>query len=472
MVESRASSEPELIQGGMAVGVSSWALARAVALAGEKLDRHVLGVVSGTGLPIIMVNRLRQEDLHTIRALRAFPVPEIAQQILDTYTGSKKLPPKPQVLLNGKAETKIRMAHLSIVANFAEVWLAKEGHDQPIGINYLEKIQLPHLPEMYGAMLAGADYVLMGAGIPNQVPDILDRLAHNQQATYRIDVEGVTNKYEMSFNPSAFIPDHIQKELKRPKFLAIVSSHVLAQALRNKVQGIDGFVVEGPIAGGHNAPARGKERNEQGEPIYGKKDEPDLGKIRELQRPFWLAGGFADPEKLREAKANGANGIQVGSAFALCDESGLCDDFKRELRQKSLDGSLVVVTSADASPSGFPFQVAQIDETVSDPSVYDARKRVCTYGYLVKPYMDEKGEIGFRCPAEPVDAFVRKGGKLEVTEGRRCLCAGLSAAVNRAGAEEPAIVTLGKDHSFACKLMRTPNDTCSAEDVVRFIFGE
>ena len=58
------------------------------------------------------------------------------------------------------------LAELCLVANFVEVYLAREGHDHPVGINYLEKIQPPHLPSIYGAMLAGVSYVLMGAGIP------------------------------------------------------------------------------------------------------------------------------------------------------------------------------------------------------------------------------------------------------------------------------------------------------------------
>ena len=69
------------------------------------------------------------------------------------------------------------LRELCVVANFVEVWLAREGHDQPVGINYLEKIQLPHLPSIYGAMLAGVDYVLMGAGIPLKIPGALDALA-------------------------------------------------------------------------------------------------------------------------------------------------------------------------------------------------------------------------------------------------------------------------------------------------------
>lgn len=473
MVETRTYSPklPELIQGGMGVGVSSWELAQAVALAGKELGRQVLGVVSGTGLPILMVDRLRHGDPHTIRALHDFPIPEIAQEVLDRYPeGSKRLPPKPQVLISGTEETKKLMTDLLVVANFVEVWLAKEEHKQPIGINYLEKIQITHLPEIYGAMLAGVDYVLMGAGIPNQIPGVLDKFTDNQQTTYKIDVEGLTDKYEMSFDPSRYVLENVREQLKRPKFFAIVSSHVLAQALANKVGGIDGFVVEGSIAGGHNAPARGKEIGTNGEPVYGEKDKPNLDKILELGLPFWLAGGFASPEGLREAQESGAAGIQVGSAFAISKESGFDPKIKDELKREIFYGSLVVFTNPTASPTGFPFQVAQIDGTLSDPEIYAEKNRLCPFGYLAKPSMHGQ-RIVFRCSAEPVDAFVRKGGKLEETEGRQCLCVGLVAAAGHGRDGDPAIVTFGKDHSFR-ELMESPDDTYSAADVIRHILGE
>ncbi len=45
---------------------------------------------------------------------------------------------------------------LILAAAFAEVWLAKEGHSGAVGLNLLTKIQLPTLPTLLGAMLAGA----------------------------------------------------------------------------------------------------------------------------------------------------------------------------------------------------------------------------------------------------------------------------------------------------------------------------
>jgi NAD(P)H-dependent flavin oxidoreductase YrpB (nitropropane dioxygenase family) len=53
-----------------------------------------------------------------------------------------------------------------VLGSFVEVFLAREGHGGLVGINLLEKVQLSTLPALFGAMLAGVDCVLMGAGIP------------------------------------------------------------------------------------------------------------------------------------------------------------------------------------------------------------------------------------------------------------------------------------------------------------------
>jgi NAD(P)H-dependent flavin oxidoreductase YrpB (nitropropane dioxygenase family) len=474
------NSLPLLIQGGMGVGVSDWRLARAVAQAGAALGKPVLGVVSGTGLAIIMVNRLRKGDADARRALEAFPVPEIAQEAIARYwlrdAKSAKAPPKPEVFVNGRPDRQAELARLLVLANFSEVWLAKEGHDQPVGVNYLEKIQVPRLPELFGAILGDVDYVLMGAGIPNQVPGVLDRLHAYLDASYRIDVAG-SDRHIITFDPKSVIPEDSRRPLRRPRFLAIVAHHALAQVLAAKASGeVNGFVVEGPTAGGHNAPARGKERNERGEPVYGERDQPDLARIAGLGKPFWMAGGFAGAEGLAEARHAGAAGIQVGSIFALCDESGLRADIKDEVKRRSFCGNLEVLANPVTSPSGFPFQVIQLEGSLSDPAVFDRRKRDCSAGYLVEAYKTASGRIGFRCAAEPVAAYVRKGGDPAATTGRVCLCNGLAAAARDGQRDElpgePFIATLGQDVSFIKRLLRAPGDSYSAEDVVKFILPE
>ncbi len=491
MVESRL---PILIQGGMGVAVSNWELARAVAIAGEKLNKPVLGVISGTGIEALLARRLQDGDSggHMQRALEAFPIPRMAERILDDYFNNVKKPPtsryrltpKPTDVFSDNPDKRRRAIELTIVSNFVEVWLAKQGHSGPIGINHLEKIQMLHPYRLYGAMLAGVDYLLEGAGIPTQVPGMLDQLAQNKPASYKVDVEGSREKLEASFDPGEMAPE-IKDELKRPKFLAIIASNLLAKLLTGRrVNGyVDGFVIEGPTAGGHNAPPRKKgEFNQRGEPVYGGDDIVDLDEMTSLGRPFWLAGSYASPTKIAEALSLGAKGVQVGTIFALSNESGIIPEYKQKMRAQALRGELDVYTSATASPTGFPFKVVQMEGTLSDSQIYATRPRSCDLGHLLVPYEARNGKIGFRCPAEPIQAYLQKLGKIseELTTDERarieksvCLCNALVATVgfpqkDRLG-EEQSIITLGDITEFIKELNLDENLGYSASTAVEYL---
>ena len=201
--------------------------------------------------------------------------------------------------------------------------------------------------------------------------------------------------------------------------------------LARKASGhVDGFVIEGDTAGGHNAPPRGPlQLNAIGEPIYGERDIVDLEKIRELGRPFWLAGSYGRPGRLAEALRHGASGVQVGTAFAFCNESGLRPELKQQALQMSRAGNARVFTDPIASPTGFPFKVVLMPGTLSEASHYAARTRICDLGYLRHLYRKPDGTLGYRCPAEPVDDYVKKGGTVADAQGRKCLCNGLVANI-------------------------------------------
>ncbi|MET8387379.1 nitronate monooxygenase [Streptosporangium canum] len=464
---------PLLIQGGMGVGVSGWRLARAVARTGQ------LGVVSGTALDVVLARRLQRGDPggHLRRALAHFPAPEVAERVLSRYFvpggAGDGLPYRPVPRL-GLRPHRVR-DELTVVANFAEVFLAKEGHEGPIGINYLEKIQMATPAAVYGAMLAGADYVLMGAGIPSEIPRLLDELAAHRPARISVAVAeaAAEDRHTVGIDPVALL-GRTPGPLERPRLLAIVSSHVLAAYLARSPQTRpDGFVLESPVAGGHSAPPRGRMLlDAAGEPVYGPRDQVDTGKIAALGLPFWLAGGYATPDGLVRAVQAGAAGIQLGTAFALCRESGLDDTLRRRLLGRASSGTLEVRNDPRASPAGFPFKIADLPGTLSDPDVYGDRPRLCDLGHLRTPYRKEDGAVGYRCPAEPVDTHVRKGRPVEDTVERRCLCNGLLAAIGLGqrrpdGYREPPLLTLGQDLGFLDEL---PEDY-SAADVVDHILS-
>jgi len=235
---------------------------------------------------------------------------------------------------------------------------------------------------------------------------------------------------------------------------------------------VDGFVNESPTAGGHNAPPRGKlQLNAAGEPVYGERDRVNIEELRALGVPFWLAGGYGNAAKLREALDQGAAGVQVGTVFAFSRESGMRADLKTRLIQQAIAGIGEVFTDPLASPTGFPFKVAQLEGTTSAPNIYEARNRTCDLGYLREPYAVGEGEIGYRCSAEPVDNYLAKGGKIEDTMGRKCLCNTLMANIGlaqtrRDGSVEPALITVGDDLNTIARFLAPGRESYSAADVV------
>ncbi|HSK27359.1 MAG TPA: nitronate monooxygenase [Jiangellales bacterium] len=449
----------------MGVAVSSWQLARAVSTAGH------LGVVSGTALDVVYARRLQDGDQggHVRRAMAAFPVPAMAQRVLETYflpDGRPTGRPYRTVPMY-TLRPPVALQELTVVANFCEVHLAKEGHDGAVGINYLRKIELPIPFACLGAMLAGVDYVLVGAGSPAAVPELLDRLARRDGVALSVRAQGTTSAdgtFAVRCSPRALLG--AGPPLLRPLLLAIVASTDLAAGLAaDPATRPDGFVVEGPTAGGHNAPPRGPRRvTAEGEPVYDERDLVDLDAIHALGLPFWLAGSQGSPEGLRSAVAAGAAGIQVGTAFAFSAESGLADRLKRQVLRDLATSGVSVRTDWRVSPTGFPFKVLSAAGTLSEPGVVAGRRPVCDIGALRTPFREADGTIGYRCPAEPPRTYLEhKGGRAANTEGRQCLCNALLAAVDLPqhrphGYVEPAVVTAGNDLSAMTVLAGTCPD--------------
>lgn len=96
--------------------------------------------------------------------------------------------------------------------------------------------------------------------------------------------------------------------------------HIVANekfALKAQNAGCDAVVAEGFEAGGHN----------------GKEETTTLVLIRQLadvlQIPLIAAGGIASGEQMAAVMAMGADGVQVGSAFAVAKESSAHEAFKK-----------------------------------------------------------------------------------------------------------------------------------------------
>jgi NAD(P)H-dependent flavin oxidoreductase YrpB (nitropropane dioxygenase family) len=292
-------------------------------------------------------------------------------------------------------------------------------------------------------------------------------------ATMRFDVEGFSSAEPqfLTFDPGDFGLENTVT-IKRPAFLPIISANSLATTLARKANGsVEGFIVEGPTAGGHNAPPRGEmQLNERGEPVYGERDVVDLEKLKELGLPFWLAGGTGSPARLAEALAAGAAGIQVGTLFAFSDESGFDDHYKRDILDHASRGEVDVITDPRASPTGYPFKVVS---WTGDESAGHTRERKCDLGYLRVAFRRDDGRIDYRCAAEPVEDYVRKGGLEADTIGRKCLCNGLTSNIGHAQPrgeflEEPPLLTSGDD-LVSIEWFLNGRESYTAADVIDYL---
>src|ERR1041385_1396891 len=208
---------PRIIQGGMGVAVSNWRLARAVAARGQ------LGVVSGTGIDTVLIRRLQDGDAggQVRRAIEHFPIPGVGDEVLRNFFRAGGRTPEAPYKLLPMYRQRVRPGRelVTVLANFVEIFLAKDGHSGLVGINLLTKVQLPTLASLYGAMLAGVDYVIMGAGIPREIPVVLDGFVEHRPATLKLDVIGGAAR-SLTFDPATMWPAP-DRRLRRPNSVPV-----------------------------------------------------------------------------------------------------------------------------------------------------------------------------------------------------------------------------------------------------------
>ncbi|WHY75148.1 nitronate monooxygenase [Neobacillus sp. WH10] len=130
-------------------------------------------------------------------------------------------------------------------------------------------------------------------------------------------------------------PQIIMK-LKELSIVLIGTATTVKEAVLNENAGMDAVVVQGVEAGGH----RGT--------FYGKDSESLIGlmslipQVADVIRlPLIAAGGIMDGRGIMAAKFLGAIGVQMGTAFLLCEESG-ANNLHKEAIMKATEDQVVL----------------------------------------------------------------------------------------------------------------------------------
>lgn len=429
---------PRLIQAGMGVRISGWKLAHETSRLGA------LGVVSSVGLRHIIIDEIRRGDEDALAIASTFPVQKYVEELLKFAPGGKKHK-SPAPLDHPDPAKGDLPKRLSAICAYIEVMRSRLGHRGKVGINVMWKCSFTVLPSIYGAMLAGVDALLCGAGVPMELPDIVKRIRAGENMEYA-PLSGTGN--HVSFDITGDFSEESRPVYKMPALMPILSNFAFPKRMLDvwcrEYGGAKptAFILENHKAGGHNAPPRNKETYADADDI-----ETYFDKVKALGVPIYVAGAGGTRTEYLQWTERGAYGLQVGSRFALCDESGMRREIKDQIIERNASGEGGIVTDPRVSSTGYPFKVIMLPGSLSEEEVYKNRKRICNRGYLLQSHYEEapdgKQVETYVCTAMPSPQYEKLGGSAEDTAGRVCLCNGLMSTAGVMDLTEPPIITLG-----------------------------
>lgn len=335
-----------IVQGGMGIGVSLYPLARAVAAEGGA------GIISSAALDRLLSKR------------------------------------------NGRR-------YNSYEAAYEEVSLANEAGGVT-GINIMVALVRDYVDSVKGAIDAGVNLIISGAGLPMSLPSIA------------------------RVKDTALIPI-----VSSARALKIIIKRWERQKYRP-----DAVVLEGPLAGGHLGFQLDEIDREEN------RLETLLPPVKEMAQkygdiPVIVAGGIYSHADIVRFLEMGADGVQMGTRFLATVESTATEAYKQAVVGARKED--IVVAVRPASPCGFPFRVLKQSPMYLE-SQQGLRKPKCDKGYVL--LKDEEGKFT-RCPA-----------KLE--ENARdyfCICNGLLSAADYNPEKEKPLYTVGTNADRVDRIM-------------------
>ena len=323
-----------IIQGGMGVGVSLYPLAKAVAREGG------LGIVSSACIDRL-VSKRNDKKVNTYEAV------------------------------------------------YEEISLSKTPGGFA-GINIMGALARDFNESVKGALDAGADAIISGAGLPLNLPAIQPP------------------------KDTALIP--------------IVSSARALDIICKKWEKLgyrpDAVVLEGPLAGGHLG-----FRIDQVD-LESNRLENLLPPVKDMaikfgDFPVIVAGGIYTHEDIVRFMNAGADGVQMGTRFLATEESSATAAYKEAVVQAREQD--IVVAHRPGSPCGLPFRVIKQSPMYAS-SLRQLRKPKCDKGYVLMKDAEGKFTV---CPAK------------EDNKDYFCICNGLLSSAGYNPAEEEALYTVG-----------------------------
>ena len=277
----------------------------------------------------------------------------------------------------------------SYEAAYDEISLAKASGGFA-GINIMCALARDYEASVRGALDAGADAIISGAGLPMSLPSI-------QPA-----------------KDTALIPI-----VSSARALDLICKKWEKQGCRP-----DAVVLEGPLAGGHLG-----FKMDQIE-LESNKLENLLPPVKDMaikygNFPVIVAGGIYTHEDIVRFLRMGADGVQMGTRFLATEESSASAAYKKAVVDSTEED--ILVAHDPGSPCGLPFRVIK-QSPMYVSALKKLRKPKCDKGYVL--LKDAEGKFT-KCPAK------------QSNEHWFCICNGLLSSAGYNTDKEEALYTVG-----------------------------
>jgi len=274
-------------------------------------------------------------------------------------------------------------------ATYEEISLAKASGGV-VGINIMVALVRDYEDSVKGALDAGADVIISGAGLPLHLPSI--------------------------------------QPPKETALIPIVSSARALDLICKKWERVgyrpDAVVLEGPLAGGHLGFKIDQIDSEAN------RLETLLPPVKDLALkygniPVLVAGGIYTHADIVRFLEMGADGIQMGTRFLATEESSASPDYKKAVIASRKED--IIVAHDPGSPCGLPFRVIK-QSPMYVSALQRRRPPKCDKGYVL--LKDEEGKFT-RCLAK------------ESNEHCFCICNGLLSSSGYNPDKEEGLYTVG-----------------------------
>jgi nitronate monooxygenase len=305
----------------------------------------------------------------------------------------------------------------SYEAAYEEVSLSKVAGGFS-GINIMVALVRDFEDSVRGALDAGADFIISGAGLPLNLPAI-----QNPKDTALIPIVSSARALEI-----------ICKKWERFPYRP------------------DAVVLEGPLAGGHLG-----FKFEHIE-LESNKLENLLPPVLDVAQkngniPVIVAGGIYTHADIVRFLEMGASGVQMGTRFLATEESSATEAYKQAVVDCKEKDILVVdpkeKENGPGSPCGLPFRIIR-QSPMYQSAIRKLRKPKCNKGYVL--LKDAEGKFT-HCMAK------------EGNENAFCICNGLLSSAGYNPDKEESLYTVGTNAPLVDKIL-------SVKDLMDELKGE